>query len=114
MDTQNRNSEILEQIFEIVRMIPKGRVSSYGAIAQSIGLRSSARFVGWAMNQSHQYPGIPAHRVVNRLGMLTGKHHFETPGKMQELLEAEGITVKNDKVTDFDTLFWNPQTEIQL
>jgi methylated-DNA-protein-cysteine methyltransferase-like protein len=114
MVTQNQNKDILEIIFDVVRMIPKGRVTSYGAIAQSIGIKKSARLVGWAMNQSHQYPNIPAHRVVNHQGLLTGKHHFETPSTMQQLLESEGIKVTNDKVTDFKNIFWNPQTEIQL
>lgn len=116
MDTKSPKDrqDILLQIFEIVRMIPAGRVTSYGAIAAAIGTKSGARFVGWAMNQSHQYPNVPAHRVLNRNGMLTGKMHFATINTMQQLLEAEGIEVIDDKVIRFDTLFWNPLTEINL
>lgn len=97
------------KVFELVRKIPKGRVTSYGAIAKCLGASKSARMVGYAMNLSHQFDkSIPAHRVVNRNGLLTGKHHFETPYRMQELLEAEGIKVKNNKVENFDKVFWNP------
>jgi len=116
MDTKNPKDkkDILLHIFEIVRLIPFGRVTSYGAIAAAIGMKSGARFVGWAMNQSHQYPNVPAHRVLNRNGMLTGKMHFATINTMQQLLEAENIQVKDDKVMSFDALFWNPLTEINL
>jgi methylated-DNA-protein-cysteine methyltransferase-like protein len=103
-----------EDVYEVVRQIPKGRVSSYGAIARFLGTGSSARMVGWAMNQAHRYPDVPAHRVVNRLGMLTGKHHFASPTAMQELLEAEGIEVQNDKVVAFKTLFWDPEVYYQI
>ncbi|MBE2230340.1 MAG: MGMT family protein [Chitinophagaceae bacterium] len=100
-------------VFELVRQIPKGRVSSYGAIAASLGTRSSARMVGWAMNSSHRVkPSVPAHRVVNRNGMLTGKHHFDPPGKMEALLKKEGIKVKNDQVVEFKKLFWDPGKEV--
>lgn len=99
-------------VFEIVKLIPKGRVTSYGAIAKSLGTASSSRMVGWAMNESHKYSEIPAHRVVNRNGLLTGKMHFETPTKMEELLLEEGIQVVNDKIVYFDNLFWDPQVEI--
>lgn len=96
-------------VFDLVRQIPKGRVSSYGAIAACLGTRSSARMVGWAMNSSHRVkPAVPAHRVVNRNGMLTGKHHFDPPGKMEALLKKEGIKVKNDQVVEFKKLFWDP------
>ena len=105
--------DIYTAIFEIVRSIPKGRVTSYGAIAESIGLRSGARLVGYAMNLSHNVkPNIPAHRVVNSSGLLTGKFHFSPPEKMQRLLEKEGILVKNDKVVSFKNIFWNPKTEL--
>ncbi len=114
MTTRTTNKDILELIFEIVRMIPKGRVTSYGAIAASIGLRSSARFVGWAMHQASHYKNVPAHRVVNSQGLLSGKHHFTPPEAMQQLLEAEGVAVSNDKVVNFKKLFWDPQAEIQL
>lgn len=97
-------------VFELVRQIPRGRVTSYGAIAEALGTRSSARMVGWAMNGAHAvHPPVPAHRVVNRQGMLTGKIHFATPTQMQELLEAEGIVVMEDQVQDFAKLFWDPK-----
>src|SRR5690606_17494190 len=97
-----------------VREIPKGRVTSYGAIAHYLGLKSGARMVGYAMNAAHTMPGIPAQRVVNRQGLLTGKSHFATPSRMQELLEAEGVVVENDRVKDFDKIFWDPEKEIGL
>ena len=99
-------------VYEVVKLIPYGRVTSYGAIALYLGTKSSARMVGWAMNQAHTQPQVPAHRVVNRNGMLTGKHHFQTPTLMQERLEQEGIRVENDQVIDFDKHFWNPSTEL--
>ncbi|UYQ92526.1 MGMT family protein [Chitinophaga horti] len=99
-----------DKVFELVRKIPKGRATTYGAIAEAAGIRLSARMVGWAMNGAgHVKPTVPAHRVVNRNGMLSGKHHFATPTLMQELLEAEGITVKNDTIQDFKHIFWDPQ-----
>lgn len=102
-----------DQVFELVRLIPKGRVSSYGAIAKSLGAGGSARMVGYAMsNAGAAHPPVPAHRVVNSSGLLTGKFHFKTPELMQELLEAEGITVKNDKVQNFKALLWNPLLEL--
>lgn len=101
-----------EDVFEVVKMIPKGRVTSYGAIGAYLGLKSSARMVGWAMNASHAMKGIPAHRVVNRQGLLTGKHHFETPTTMKKLLEKEGIKVVKDQVQNFDKYFWDPQKEL--
>lgn len=101
-----------DDVYAVVRLIPQGRVTSYGAIAEYLGAKSSARMVGWAMNAAHTDPSIPAHRVVNRSGTLTGKHHFGAPTRMQELLEAEGITVENDQVKDFEKLFWNPLQEL--
>jgi methylated-DNA-protein-cysteine methyltransferase related protein len=101
-------------IYEVVKLIPYGRVTSYGAIAKCLGMSSGARLVGYAMNQSHGMPDIPAHRVVNRNGLLTGKHHFGHPDRMQELLEAEGVLVKDDQVLDFARLFWDPSTELSL
>lgn len=102
-------------IYEVVRLIPKGRVTSYGAIAECLGAKGSSRQVGYAMNGSHKVkPKVPAHRVVNRNGMLTGKHHFSPPGRMQELLEKEGIKVLKDKVVDFDKVFWDPSKEIKI
>lgn len=99
-------------VYQVVREIPKGRVTSYGAIAHYLGLKSGARMVGYAMNTAHSMPDVPAQRVVNRQGLLTGKHHFESPTRMQELLEADGVKVENDQVQDFDTVFWNPETEL--
>lgn len=99
-------------VYQVVREIPSGRVSSYGAIAHYLGLKSGARMVGYAMNASHTVNDVPAHRVVNRKGLLTGKHHFATPTQMEELLKSEGIEVKNDQVIDFESLFWNPATEL--
>jgi methylated-DNA-protein-cysteine methyltransferase related protein len=102
-------------VYDVVRQIPKGRVTSYGAIAEALGARSSARMVGWAMNGSHRVrPKVPAHRVVNRQGLLTGKAHFEDPEMMQKLLEKEGIRVEDNQVADFKNLFWNPVTELSI
>ncbi|HEY3404911.1 MAG TPA: MGMT family protein [Ohtaekwangia sp.] len=99
-------------VYAVAKLIPKGRVTSYGAIAHYLGVKSSARMVGWAM---HGCPkGVPAHRVVNSMGLLTGKHHFESPTRMQELLEKEGIEVVNDKIQRFNDIFWNPVSEIRL
>lgn len=112
--TQN-SASFFEDVHSVVRQIPKGRVTSYGAIAQYLGTRMSARMVGWAMNASHVAdPPVPAQRVVNRNGMLTGKHHFSTPQRMEELLKADGVEVKNDTVIDFKNVFWNPSLEIAL
>ena len=107
-----KEESFFELVFEVARQIPKGRVTSYGAIAACLGTKLSARMVGWAMNGAGKVkPKVPAHRVVNRNGMLTGKHHFSTPELMQELLEKEGIKVKDDSVVDFKSLFWNPSEE---
>jgi len=104
-----------EQVYEVVRLIPYGRVTSYGAIATYLGTSGSSRMVGWAMNKCHSHPKpVPAHRVVNRNGMLTGKHHFGGSNLMQELLENEGIRVENDKINDFKKLFWDPASDIEL
>lgn len=98
---------IFDKVHDLARQIPYGRVSTYGAIAKKLGMARSARMVGYAMNASHSLDDVPAHRVVNRVGMLTGKHHFEGTNLMQQLLESEGIKVKNDQVVDFDKLFWD-------
>lgn len=99
------------RVYELVRQIPKGRVTSYGALAEASGLRITARMVGWAMYAAHTAkPPIPAHRVVNSSGVLSGKDHFATPTLMQELLEQEGIIIKKDKIQDFKTVFWDPVT----
>jgi methylated-DNA-protein-cysteine methyltransferase-like protein len=108
-----REEGFFELVFEVARQIPKGRVTSYGAIAASLGTRSSARLVGWAMNGAGRVrPKVPAHRVVNRIGMLSGKHHFSPPGMMEKLLKKEGIKVKNDQVINFKNLFWDPVKEL--
>jgi methylated-DNA-protein-cysteine methyltransferase related protein len=108
-----REESFFELVFEVARQIPKGRVTSYGAIAECLGAKSSARMVGWAMNGAHRVkPKIPAHRVVNRNGMLSGKHHFGTPTRMKELLEKEGIKVKKDTIVDFKKIFWDPSKEM--
>lgn len=101
-----------ENVWEVVMLIPKGRVTSYGAIARYLGTGMSSRMVGWAMNAAHTNKKIPAHRVVNRLGLLTGKHHFETPSTMKKRLEEEGINVKKDQVQDFKARFWDPTKEL--
>jgi len=107
-----RDENFFELVFEVARQIPKGRVTSYGAIAACLGTKLSARMVGWAMNGAgNAKPKVPAHRVVNRNGMLTGKHHFSPPEKMQQLLNKEGVKVKNDTVVDFEKIFWDPARE---
>lgn len=104
-----------KDVYDVARLIPQGRVTSYGAIARYLGSGSSARMVGWAMNASFsESKAVPAHRVLNRQGLLTGKVHFSNPFRMQELLEAEGIKVQNDKVVDFDKHFWDPAIELAL
>ena len=108
-----REENFFELVFEVARQIPKGRVTSYGAIAECLGTKSSARMVGWDMNGAGRVkPKVPAHRVVNRLGILSGKHHFSPPGMMEKLLKKEGIKVRNDQVVDFKKLFWNPVEEM--
>jgi methylated-DNA-protein-cysteine methyltransferase related protein len=108
------NVSFFGNVYEVVRQIPYGRVTSYGAIAEYLGTRGSARMVGWAMNASHtDLQGVPAHRVVNRVGLLTGKHHFGGTRVMQQLLESEGIKVKDDKVVNFEKLFWDPGKELK-
>ncbi|MCX7861829.1 MAG: MGMT family protein [Bacteroidales bacterium] len=108
-----REESFFERVYEVVRLIPHGKVTTYGAIARFLGSASSARMVGWAMNHSHTVlPPVPAHRVVNRNGKLTGKMHFRTPFEMEQLLAKEGIPVKNDQVQDFLTYFWDPSIEL--
>ena len=107
-------SDFFENVYAVVKLIPRGRVTSYGAIACYLGSKQSARLVGWAMNASHKLNGIPAHRVVNRKGILTGKHHFETSNRMQELLEKEGVNIKEDQIMNFNELFWDPIKELEI
>jgi methylated-DNA-protein-cysteine methyltransferase-like protein len=108
-----KDESFFELVYEVARQIPKGKVTSYGAIAACLGARSSARMVGWAMNGAGKVrPKVPAHRVVNRIGMLSGKHHFSPPGSMEKALKKEGIKVKNDKIVDFEKHFWDPIKEL--
>lgn len=115
MKTTKDKESIYDAIYDVVRAVPKGRVTTYGAVAAAIGAKSGARLVGYAMNLSTNVkPKVPAHRVLNRNGMLSGKHHFSPPEKMQQLLEKEGIKVENDTVVDFQRLYWDPLKEITL
>lgn len=108
------NKDFFEAVYQIVRLIPHGRVTTYGAIAEALGAKQAARMVGWAMNACHRLNDVPAHRVVNRSGMLTGKMHFENEMDMQRRLEAEGVSIVDDQVQDFSHRFWNPGTEIRV
>jgi len=108
------NVDFFEQVYQVVKLIPKGRVTSYGAIGNYLGARKSARMVGWAMNASHAHFDIPAHRVVNRNGILSGKFHFEKEFTMQEKLESEGITVVKDQIQNFKIIFWDPNKELAI
>jgi methylated-DNA-protein-cysteine methyltransferase related protein len=101
-----------DDVYAVAKLIPKGRVTSYGAIATYLGTKMSARMVGWAMNGAHSQKNVPAHRVVNRNGLLTGKHHFKPPISMQRSLEKEGIKVKKDQIQEFEKYFWNPSDEL--
>lgn len=106
-------SDFFSKVYKVVKLIPPGRVTSYGAIAAYLGTTGSARMVGWAMNASHHLSEyVPAHRVVNRNGLLTGKHHFDTPNAMKELLEAEGLKFKGDQIINFIERFWDPTREL--
>jgi methylated-DNA-protein-cysteine methyltransferase related protein len=107
METSNDN--FFERVYAVVKQIPYGKVTSYGAIAKVLGSARSARMVGWAMNAAHNLEDVPAHRVVNRKGLLTGKHHFDGTNLMQQLLENEGIVVKNNQIINFENVFWEPE-----
>lgn len=108
-----KEANFFEQVYEVARQIPRGRVTSYGAIAACLGTKLSARMVGWAMNGAGKIkPTVPAHRVVNRLGMLSGKHHFPQPDTMEKRLKKEGIRVLNDRIVDFEKHFWDPVEEL--
>lgn len=106
-----KTTDFFEKVYHVVRQIPYGRVTTYGAIAKAIGAAKSARTVGYAMNASHQYDDVPAHRVVNRNGVLTGKHHFPGTQVMQQMLEAEGLEVIDDKILDFEKYLWRPEID---
>ena len=111
MQMESDKQNFFERVYEVVHQIPRGRVTTYGAIAAFLGSKGSSRLVGWAMNQSHNAcPGIPAHRVVNRLGILTGKHHFGSPDLMRQLLENEGVKVSGNRIEDFHNFFWDPSS----
>ena len=114
MNTSLSTKDFFEQVYQVVKLIPKGRVTSYGAIGNYLGARKSARMVGWAMNASHANLDIPAHRVVNRNGILSGKFHFEKEFTMQEKLESEGISVVKDQIQNFKIIFWDPNKELAI
>jgi len=103
-----------DMVYKVVKLIPRGRVTSYGAIANYLGTKGSARMVGWAMNAAHNLYDVPAQRVVNRTGLLTGKNHFEGPNRMEELLVKEGIEVKENQIQNFAKHFWDPSIELEL
>lgn len=105
--------DFFKKVYSVVIKIPYGRVSTYGAIANYLGAKKSARVVGWAMNASHVIKDIPSHRVVNRIGLLSGKNHFFGNNLMEQLLESEGVEIKNDKVLDFKNIFWDPSFELK-
>ena len=109
-----KDNSFFEQVYDVARQIPKGRVTSYGAIAAFLGTKMSARMVGWAMNGAHLMKDIPAHRVVNRNGMLSGKMHFVTPTRMEELLKKVKVKVVDDVIVDFEKKFWDPALELSL
>lgn len=109
-----KDHSFFEDVYEVVKLIPIGRATSYGLIANYLGTKMSARMVGWAMNAAHGLPDIPAHRVVNRNGQLTGKAHFETPNLMQDLLESEGVVIENDQIQRFNEIVWDPNKELSI
>lgn len=106
--TKEKENSFFEKVYDVVREIPYGKVTTYGAIAKKIGMPKSARMVGWAMNASHELEDVPAHRVVNRKGLLTGKAHFSSPNLMQQLLESEGIKIKDNQIQNFEEFLWIP------
>src|SRR5436190_20427456 len=106
------NDNFFERVYVVVRQIPYGKVTSYGAIAKALGAARSARMVGWAMNAAHNLEDVPAHRVVNRKGLLTGKHHFDGTNLMQQLLESEGILIEDNQIMNFESVFWEPEMKV--
>ena len=114
MKLSEKNKDFFDLVYQVCREIPYGRVTSYGAIANYLGAKRGARMVGWAMNNAHNMPDIPAHRVVNRNGQLTGKMHFSSPTAMEDALLTEGIKVQNDQILDFKSLFWDPSKELSI
>ncbi len=113
MPMKPENENFFERVYQVARLIPEGRVTSYGAIAKYLGAARSARMVGWAMNASHNMEDIPAHRVVNKAGLLTGKHHFDGTNLMQQLLESEGVIVRDLQIVNLEKYFWDPFKELQ-
>jgi methylated-DNA-protein-cysteine methyltransferase-like protein len=114
MKLSEKNSDFFTNVYDVVRLIPKGRVTSYGAIARYLGSPRSSRMVGWAMNNAHGIADVPAHRVVNRNGLLMGKMHFGDPNEMQFLLESEGVEVRNDQIVEFNSILWIPENELTI
>lgn len=114
MKLSEQSKDFFVDVYDVVRLIPEGRVTSYGSIAKYLGAPRSSRMVGWAMNAAHSHPDVPAHRVVNRIGLLTGRMHFSTPTKMEELLKIEKIKVKKDQVVNYDKHYWDPSIELKL
>jgi len=110
---EKSNENFFEKVYAVARQIPFGKVTSYGAIAKALGATRSARMVGWAMNAAHILEDVPAHRVVNRKGLLTGKHHFDGTNLMQQLLESEGVVVVDNQIIDFEKHFWEPEISVQ-
>lgn len=108
-----QNDNFFERVYAVARQIPYGKVTSYGAIAKALGTARSARMVGWAMNACHDIEDVPAHRVVNRKGLLTGKHHFDGTNLMQQLLESEGIVVVDNQIVDLEKVYWEPEVSVQ-
>ena len=110
----SKQKDFFQNVFDVVRLIPLGRVTSYGAIAKYLSSPKSSRMVGWAMNASHQFSDVPAHRVVNRNGDLTGKIHFSSPNEMEKLLLEEGVLVNNNRVQNFKKIYWDPTIELEI
>jgi len=109
MKQKSNDANFFSKVYQVAKQIPYGSVTSYGAIAKYLGAARSARMVGWAMNAAHNMPQIPAHRVVNRKGLLTGKHHFDGTNMMQQLLESEGVIIRDNQIINFDKIFWDPK-----
>ena len=114
MNLSDKSRNFFLDVYEVVKLIPEGKVTSYGSIAKYLGAVRSSRMVGWAMNAAHGKPEVPAHRVVNRVGLLTGKEHFEDPFAMQRKLEAEGIAVIDNQIVNFANHFWDPMQELTI
>lgn len=110
----NKNKDFFEKVYQVVELVPYGKITSYGAIAKYLGSARSSRMVGWAMNAAHALPQVPAHRVVNRNGLLSGKMHFATPNTMEDLLKKEGLIIKNDQIINFKENFWDPSLELVI